>query len=172
MSQPFAHRLRVTQLNAAGTTPVELAPTADERAAIAADLGLSALPALRFRGKLRAIETGAWELTGTLDARVVQPCVVTLAPVETALSEQVHRVYSPHVAVPESDEAEMPDADLEPLGQSIDVGAVLVESLALALPEYPRAPGATLDEPVADERDADETRRPFAGLAQLLSPKD
>lgn len=65
----------------------------------------------------------------------------------------------------------MRDDALEPLGHVIDAGAVLVESLALALPEYPRAPGADLAAHLETPAEDDAARRPFAGLAEMLAKK-
>ncbi|MBT0780978.1 DUF177 domain-containing protein [Paracoccus sp. pheM1] len=164
-------RFRVAHLNPRQPTDFALAPAAPARRALAAELGLIALPRLDFSGRIRAVASDAWEVTGTLSARVVQPCVVTLAPVETELRESLHRVFSPHAGTPEGDEVEMPDEDLEPLGQFIDIEAIMTEALALALPLYPRAEGAALDAP--EPPPEEEARKPFAGLADLLkNPKD
>jgi uncharacterized metal-binding protein YceD (DUF177 family) len=58
----------------------------------------------------------------------------------------------------------MPEDDtVDALGAEIDLPAILGEALVLALPLYPRAPGADL--PAA--ADAATERRPFAGLAAL-----
>lgn len=168
---PYAHLLRVTQLNPRQPTRVTLAPDATARTAIARTLGLTDLPAARLEATIRATGSDAWELTGRLAARVVQPCIITLAPVETAIDEPVRRIYSPHAAAPEGEDVEMPDDETEPLGQTIDAGAVLVEALSLALPLYPRAPGAELPAAAVDDDDAD-TRRPFAGLSALMQRKD
>lgn len=164
---PQPTRLRVAHLNPRSPTTFSIRPDADARAAIAQELGISALTALRFEGDLRPQGGDAWRLTGTLNARVVQPCVVTLRPVKTDLSEQVLRVYSPHMSTPEGDEIEMPDETLEPLGQFIDLEAAMIEELALALPEYPRAEGADLQDAPAEDVQP-ETRRPFEGLDKLL----
>ena len=64
----------------------------------------------------------------------------------------------------------MPDETLEPLGQFIDLAAVMIEELALALPAYPRAPGVAFD--AAPAEPPAETRRPFAGLDRLLRDRD
>ena len=52
-----------------------------------------------------------------------------------------------------------------------DPGAVALEALALALPPYPRAPGASLGEAVFAEQGVallrDDDLRPFSGLASL-----
>ncbi|RJL03347.1 YceD family protein [Paracoccus siganidrum] len=170
-AQTHPLRLRVAHLNPRAPTAFALRPDAEARAAIAGELGLPGLPRLAFEGRIRAGAGDGWELEGRLTARVTQACVVTLKPVKTTIDEQVRRLYSPHLATPEADEAEMPDDALEPLGQFIDVSAVMVEELALALPEYPRADGAGLDSPAGDAPDSD-TRKPFAGLDQLLRGKD
>lgn len=167
---PQPERLRVAHLNPRGPTPFALEPDAARCAAIAAELGIDALAKLRFEGQIRPEGGDAWALTGRLRARVTQPCVVTLKPVRTALDEEVERHYSPHVTAPEGEEVEMPDATLEPLGQFIDLGAVLIEELALALPEYPRAEGAALQTPPDDP--VPDTRRPFEGLDKLLGNRD
>ncbi|WP_313352118.1 DUF177 domain-containing protein [Paracoccus sp. (in: a-proteobacteria)] len=159
-------RFRVAHLNPRQPTDFALAPDAPARAALAAELGLNALPRLGFSGHIRAVASDAWEVTGELTARVVQPCVVTLAPVQTDLREDVHRVFSPHVGTPEGEEIEMPDEEMEPLGQFIDVEAIMTETLVLALPLYPRAKGAALD--ASEPKPEEPTRKPFSGLADLL----
>lgn len=164
---PLTHRLRVAHLNPRAANDFALRPGPEARAAIAAELDLLQLPQLEFQGRITAEGGDGWLLQGRLRARVVQPCVVTLAPVSTRLDEDIRRRYSPHLAAPESDEVEMPDETLEPLGQFIDLSAVMIEALALALPEYPRANGAELSA-AAPEEAPDDRRRPFEGLDQLL----
>ena len=74
----------------------------------------------------------------------------------------------------------MPEDDsVEALPEVIDLGAVMIEALSLALPLYPHAEGAERIEISVTEpgRDAmsDEEARPFAGLASLrdqLKDKD
>ena len=161
-------RLRVAHLNPHSPTPFALTPDEATRAAIAEELGISALPKLEFKGEIRAQGGDAWALKGQLKARVTQPCIITLKPVKSAIEEEVTRLFSPHVATPEGEEIEMPDENVEPLGQFIDLSAVMIEALALALPEYPRADDAELPT-TAIEDDTPDTRRPFEGLDKLLS---
>lgn len=176
-SPPTATRLRVSHLSARQPNPFALRPDGEARQAIATELDLSSLPKLAFEGEIRATSGEGWLLNGRLRATVVQPCVVSLRPVRTALDETVTRRYSPHLAAPEADETEMPDETLEPLGNFIDLGAVMIEELSLALPPWPRAEGAELPEGAQDDPDGGEpggdasedgTRRPFAGLDKLL----
>lgn len=162
-SQP---RLRVAHLNPRQATEFALSPDAAKRQALASELGIEGLPRLDFTGLIRAIDSDCWVVEGRLSARAIQSCVITLAPVGTDLAEKVRRVFSPHIAAPGNDEQEMPDDEIEPLGQFIDLEAIMIEALALALPLYPRAGNAALNAPA--DGPEEETRRPFAGLADLL----
>lgn len=168
----LSHPLRVAALPNRKPTRFDLRPDEATRAAMAESLGITALPAFRFRGELVPAGRSDFTLTAEMEATVEQPCSVTLAPVVTALRETVKRRYDADFAYPDAEEVEMPEDDTtEPLPEVIDVGGVAIEALALALPLYPRAPGVELGEAVftapgdAPLRDGD--LKPFAGLAAL-----
>ncbi len=163
-------RLRVAHLNPHQPTEFAIRPDAAGRETLAAELGLEGLPKLAFTGRIRAVDGDAWTVEGRLTARVTQPCVITLAPVSTDLNSEFRRVFSPHAATPEGDEVEMTDDELEPLGQFIDLAAIMAEELSLALPLYPRAEGAMLDSPETDTP-AEQGRKPFSGLADMLKDR-
>lgn len=170
--------LRVAGLAARKPTRFDLVPGPDDLAALAEELGISAVRKLRFKGELRPAGRSDWLLEAELGATVVQPCVATLAPVTTRIAETVTRRYIAGLEPPAAEEVEMPEDDSqEPLPEVIDPGAVMVEALMLALPLYPRAAGAaeetvvTAAPPGAAPLD-ESHRRPFAGLAGLLSRKD
>ena len=171
---PVTQRLRVAHLNPRGPTPFRLSPDKQARVAMADELGITALPDAQLSGHIAPHAGDAWALEGKLTARVVQTCVITLEPVQTLIDEKVHRIYSPHLRDPDEELAEMPDDDLEPLGSTIDLGAVLIEELALALPLYPRLPDAQGDagQPQVDEVAAGDRRKPFADLDKLLKRGD
>jgi len=172
--------LRVSDLSANRPNSFDLRPEADIRAAIAEALDITGLRKLRFHGAIIADGGQDWRLDATLGATVVQPCVVTLAPVVTRLDLEISRRYMvspPEPEIGEDGEALMPEDDtIEPLGPVIDPAAVMIEALALNLPLYPRATGADLGEAVfagpgvAPMRDEDA--RPFAGLAGLREALD
>lgn len=165
-------RLRVSQLNRRATLPVDLRLDAEARAAMAAQMDLLDLPKASLAGVLEPEGGEGWRFTGQLHADVVQPCVVTLKPVRTHLEEPVVRIWSPHVTEPDAaGETEMRDDEIEALGQTIDLGAVLAEALSLALPPYPRCEDAALPDAV-DEAPAEDRRRPFADLDKLLKRDD
>ena len=167
--------LRVAQLAGRKVTQIDLQPDAATRAEIAQMLGLEGLRKFRFIAKLQPLGKSDWEVVGTLGATVVQPCAVTLEPVATRIDEPVTRRFLADMPSPEGLEIEMPEDDtLEPLGVDIDISAIALEALSLALPPFPRAAKA-LEGPeiVLESRPAGaaplepETAKPFAALAEL-----
>ena len=167
---PIPQRLRVAHLSPSRDNEFDIDPDAAARARIVAEMDLIALPQLRFAGHVRASGADDWALSGKLVAKVVQPCAITLDPVETDISEDVSLIFSPHVTAPDEEEVEMGDESVEPLGQWIQLGDIALEALALALPVRPIAPGAEMPEEATDDDGADEeeARKPFAGLADLM----
>ncbi|MEZ5779461.1 MAG: DUF177 domain-containing protein [Paracoccaceae bacterium] len=168
-----AHPIRLADLSARKPTRFALSPDAATRDRIAAHLGISAVEALDFVGDLRPSGKKDWTLNAQLGARVVQPCVVTLTPVTTDIAEPVTRRFMADLPEPEDEEVEMPEDDtVEPLPAVVDLGAVMVEALALALPLYPRAEGAEFGQAQFAEPGtpplSDEALRPFAGLSDLM----
>lgn len=169
----FTHAYRTAALPQRKPTRFDLRPDDAAREAIAAELGLIAVTSLSLRGEIRPVGKSDFLLDADLAADVTQPCVATLAPVPAAIREHVVRRYVADWREPTEEESEMPqDESFEPLGEQIDAGAALVEALALALPLYPRAPGAEFHElsvsPPGAEPLSPERTKPFAGLAALM----
>lgn len=175
------HIVRVANLPPRGRE-VGVALGASDRAALAADLGILDLPAAGLTGRLVPEGGADWRLAARIAASVVQRCVVTLDPVETRIDEPVDRLFragpvaGDGEVVTEGGEIEMPDETVEPLGREIDLAAILVEEIALALPAYPRKDGVELDRTVfaapgvAPLTDAE--LKPFAALGRLTSGTD
>ena len=165
-------RLRTGMLSPRKPTRFRYEADASQRATLAREMGLLRLDQLRLEGEVRPAGREELVLEARLQARADQACVVTLAPVPARLDEPVRRRYVTNFVPPEGDEVEMPEDDtLEPLPEVIDLAEVAAEALALALPEYPRAPGAELGEAVHAAPGVapltDAALKPFAGLASL-----
>jgi len=163
---------RVSDLPNNSIKKFDLRPEPAQNDAIAAELALLGLRKLRFSGQILSSGKSDWRLTGTIGATVIQPCTITLEPVTTRVDETVERLFVKEMADLGEEEIEMPEDDtIEPLGAWIDPEAIMIESLCLSLPEYPRAEGATLGESVYTQPGKapmrDEDARPFAGLAAL-----
>lgn len=194
-NQPDAHKpaplardslpLRVADLSPHRPRRFHLRPDASARARLAQELGLLALRKLDFRGALRAEGRHDWRLEARLGATVEQPCVISAEPVRTRIDIDVMRLFQPPPPTDEMAQTALPfempvpeDDSIEPLGAVLDPGAVMAEALALALPDYPRAPGAALAEAGLQAAPAGvapvpEPARPhpFAVLAALKNDK-
>ncbi len=171
-AQPRPTRFRSGGLSPRKPTRFAYEADAAARAGLAEDLGLLALRSLRLTGEMLPSGRDELVLSAELVADADQACVVTLVPVRARITEPVRRRYVADLSAPEGDEVEMPEDDsVEPLPEVIDLASVAAEALALALPLYPRAPGAALGlamhaaEGVSPLSDAD--LKPFAGLAAL-----
>lgn len=147
-----------------------------ERKTIAGAFGLRALKALTVEARIARDGPDGWRLEGRVQARATQSCVVSLEPVETVMDEPFERRLKPMspeeaAALTELDLDPLADDPPEPLGAGIDLGAVALETFALALDPYPRAPDAVFAPRVAAPEGAEpltaEAMRPFAALAAL-----
>ena len=171
---PRPTRFRTGGLSPRKPTRFNYRPDAGDKAALADDLGLIALHRLELTGEIRPAGRDELVLEATLTAVVDQACSVTLAPVPAQVSELVRRRYVAGLESPEGEEVEMPEDDsVEPMPEVIDLAEIAAEALALALPLYPRAPGAEFAEGlhaaegVTPLTDAD--LKPFAGLQGLAA---
>jgi len=136
-------------------------------------LGLLDVRKARITGSLAPEGKKNWLLTATIGASVSQACVLTLKPVKARIDTDARRLFLADWQEPEGDSVvEMTlDEETEPLGEEIDLEEIAIEAIAMALPSYPHAEGATLEKQVFSEPGiepmTDEDAKPFAGLAAL-----
>ena len=164
--------LRVADLPQNSPTSFDIRPEITSLKALAEELGLRGLRKVRFTGQIVAKDSRDWHLTATLGATALQNCVVTLEPISTRIDVSITRHFLARMETPDEPEIEMPDDDnAELLGTHIDPQAILAESLALILPQYPRKDGVELGESIYTEPGLDPMQdkdtRAFAGLADL-----
>lgn len=160
---------------ARGPVTVDIVPTEAERAAIVRDFGLLGLDAFAASVTLTEIRGGKGvRATGSLRARPVQACVVTLDPVTQEMAAEIAVTLLAPELLPEEETAEgdtLIDLDAEDVealeGDTVDAGALALEEFALSLDPNPRAPGAELPAEAKDAGAAEE--HPFARLAALKS---
>ncbi len=170
---PWSQPLTVADLPNKRATTFSIKPDAALRTRIADELGLRGLRKIVFDGEISANGKADWQFSAKLGATVVQNCIITLEPVVTRIDEVITRSYT--ASPPEYEagsELEMPeDESNEQLGDIIDPGEVMIESLILALPQFPRTADAeiqenTFTEPGKTPMD-DAEARPFSGLSAL-----
>lgn len=164
--------IRFADLRSNQTVKFDFSPTDDALKRAATELDLLELRKLRLIGTLEPVGKSDWKLSAELGATAIQPCSVTLAPVTTRVDAPVLRQYLSTFELPTETEAEMPEDDTtEPLPAEVNLLEIALEALALVLPDYPRAEGASLTHaqsaPTGVAPLKDEDLKPFAGLAAL-----
>ena len=169
----WAEPVRLRQV-AQGLITRRLAADDAVRQRIARQLGLDRLERLEGELTLAPWRDGA-EIRASWRASLEQTCGVTLEPLLSELQGEfkvrVVPAGSPNAPSAEDDEvlvdpeAEDPPDVLE--GDSIDLGAYLVEHLALQIDPFPKTPGAVFVQP-----DEPAPPSPFAALRNLKTGPD
>lgn len=169
---PVSFEINVARLPKKGM-PVTIEADAAQRERLAAIHGLESVD--RFRADLVA---AAWKgsgvrVQGTVEADIVQSCVVTLEPLPNEIREEISAVFLPEdskLLRPAFDSSELvldaegPDVPETYSGDTVDVGALAEEIFGLAIDPYPRKPGAELKGPGA----ASESEIPEGPLQEQL----
>ncbi|MCT8973046.1 YceD family protein [Microbaculum marinisediminis] len=159
-----------------GGLAVTIDATEDERAAIARYLDSPSVLSMSARLTVTHWRGRGLAVRGTVDARIVQTCVVSLEPFENPVHEDVESFFAPDVAPRPEEEtaeaAEIHDIDVEPLVHDrVDVGALVSEYLALGLDPYPRKPGAIFRNKAGNDEEEAKSGA-FASLAALRDKHD
>jgi hypothetical protein len=168
---PFSHKLVILSVPRNGQNVV-LKASREACAAVAAALDLPAVRQLEARFLVTPARSGVISVTGTVQADIDQLCVVSLEAFPSTINEKIDLRYMAEdkIAAPQKAEVERSLADIDPpeplIGGIIDLGALSVEYLALALDPFARKPGVEM--PRQATRDLAES--PFAALSVLKKP--
>ena len=112
--------------------------------------------------EIRKVALDCWDVHGSLTANVVQSCVVTGKPLAESVDFKLEERY-----VRITDDITSVEVDLdgvEPLKNGfIDLGEMVIQSLALAVTVWPRAS----DAPEYIESEPVKRDHPFAGLVAI-----
>lgn len=144
--------LPLERLDREGSVEVEIVADAAERAALAARFDLPGIEALSATLRVRRTAIGDVVVTGTLKARPVYVCVVTVEPFVGSVEESFALRFAPPGDDEPADRSAGPEDEdpPEPLeGDALELGETVAQQLALALDPHPRAPVAALDEEAA-----------------------
>ena len=146
---------------------------------LANEAGAHAVKSLSYSLESRPWRKGIM-IEGKIAAHVVMECVATLEPIKIAINERVVRGFllPEHLYDAEgvgleieiSDDFELGEP-VDPLEDPLDLSALIAETLALALPEYPRAdntePVEAAAAPAGTAPLTDDDVKPFADLKAL-----
>jgi uncharacterized metal-binding protein YceD (DUF177 family) len=146
-----------------------------ERAAIAKWLDVPSVPVLSAQMTLERAGAKEAFVSGTIKADVELVCGVSLEPFVQSFTIPVtasFRRTATHPQPQPDSTSSAPELDIdadEPrewLQSGIDLGALVAEELSLALPDFPRKPGAELPAGLTDPAD-EPPPNPFAILKGL-----
>lgn len=167
MSSSFDQPLKLDQVG--DGLRMELRASDADREEIARRLGLVSLDRLDAHAVVSR-DTDKVHAEGRLQSSLSQACVVTGEPVAAFIDEPFSVDFVPEPSPSRGDEEiELGAADCDIMfhdGATIDLGAAVIDSLALALDPFPRSAGADAalkEAGVISEEEAG----PFAALAAL-----
>ena len=175
MDDNFAWQFSVTVSDLpAGGAEFELVPGEPERATLALQAGVLAVPSLVARVNVRPEGRTGAAVEGILEATVRQVCVVSLEPFDNHIEERISLRFdaTKNMMTDSSHVVEVGVEDPpEPLVDGkLDLASVVAEFLTLSVDPYPRRPGAVFSPPSTG--DADKESSAFAALAKLKHDKD
>jgi uncharacterized metal-binding protein YceD (DUF177 family) len=166
MSVDFAHSLPLDTIRDGDR--IDLSADEAQRGAIAKRLGLVSLDCFKAHATLHRAGQEV-RVVGRVVASLEQACVATGDPVAQHIDEPFDLLFVPEPRKEVPEEVELSESECETVfydGRSIDLGAALTDTLALALDPYPRSAGADAalkEAGVLSEIEAG----PFAALAKL-----
>ncbi|WP_448577328.1 YceD family protein [Thermaurantiacus sp.] len=167
MVKGFSHIVPLERVSAR-PQPVHLEAGPQARDSIAHRFDLLALDRLEADLRLWRIPGGA-QIEGRFLADAVQRCVASGEPVPVHLEEAVGLRFLPLGDAEEEVELEADDLDVMPIeGDGIDLGEAIAQSLALALPAYPRRQDVEVKGLMSEEESEAlrKERNPFLVLRQ------
>lgn len=136
--------------------------TPEERERLARRFGLVALDRLCAAVALTRQSGASVLLEANFEAEFVQECVVSLEPVRGTVRQRFSLSYGPAATAERDLEIDSAAVTFEPIaGDAIDVAEAVAQELSLALPAFPRDPGAALATVSAEAEE-----RPLAALAR------
>lgn len=155
----------------------DLKANADQRSVLATRFGCVEIPRFEVKAVITPLrKEGHFRVSGVVSARVVQNCVVSLAPVISDLETELGLLLSPEIEG-EAPDHEFDDEDFETYsGNTVDLGEIGAIELALVLDPYPRAPGVSVTDlgPGGNDKGYEVheeehvgRNRPFEALAAL-----
>jgi uncharacterized metal-binding protein YceD (DUF177 family) len=172
MTPEFSRRVPLDSIGSAPRS-VEISATPDERAALAARFGLTALDRLDATATLAATAAAGVAVTGRMRADVVQSCVVSGESVAAQIDEPFAlRFVEPASSGTDTEEIELSDYDCDMIdidSNAVDLGEAVAQTLGLALDPFPRS-AAEQARDAERKWVAGEDVGPFAGLKGLFKP--
>ena len=122
-----------------------------------------------FNGYLKLQVANRIFLCGTVKAKLIQPCSLTLEPVVTTINEKISRTFfiGPNEKKPIKKsvfELTEKSFDNDIILDEINLGEVLMETISLETPDYPKKSGASMR---LTRTESIDRENPFSILSKL-----
>ncbi len=122
-----------------------------------------------FNGHLKLQLANQIFLCGTVNAKLIQPCSLTLEPVVTTINKQISRTFliGPKEKKPIKKsvfELTEKSFDNDIILDEINLGEVLMETISLETPDYPKKSGASI---ILAPTESIDRENPFSILSKL-----
>jgi len=122
-----------------------------------------------FNGHLKLQLANQIFLCGTVKAKLIQPCSLTLEPVVTNIYKRIERTF--FIETNENEpmrknvfELTEKSFDSDIILDEIDLGDVLMETISLETPDYPKKSGASIS---LTQTESIDRENPFSILSKL-----
>lgn len=172
-ASPVSFHANVTRLPQKGM-PLVIEASPDQCAELAREHSLASVDSFRAELLVEKWKRDGVRVTGAVEARIEQACIVTLEPVVTEINEEIETLFVPEgskLVRPDTDErgeilldADGADSPEIFSSDSIDVGALAEEFFALGIDPYPRKEGASFENSAVQDK---PEASPFAKLLSL-----
>ena len=165
----FTHIVSLEQLKREIEYEFNLVCSKDDLSQLTSKLNVLVAKKASISGTLKLQTANQIFLEGNVTAKLIQPCSLTLEPIITNISKKVLRTFTikseKNVPIKKSSfELTEKSFDNDLILDEINLGDVLMETISLETPDYPKKSGASL--PVT-RRSKSAPDNPFSILSKL-----
>lgn len=184
LSPEWSVLVDVDKIPTATPKTFQIEATDEERIDLARRLAILSVEKVRADVTLQRVRGGMIHALGTLYADVIQPCVVSLAPVPQTMEEEFEgwfggddaavsfaRAKNEREAIKPGAETEILEESVDPepiVNGKIDIGELATQCLSLGLEPYPHAEGVAYEIGVDSHEETPEgvslRKNPFEAL--------
>ena len=165
----FSHVILLEQIKRAFEYEFHLVCSKDALRELPKRLNVLEAKKASFNGQLKLQVADQIFLCGTVKAKLIQPCSLTLEPVVTTINKKISRTFligtNKKKPIKKSDfELTEKSFDNDIILDEINLGEILMETISLETPDYPKKSGASISLTRTENVDREN---PFSILSKL-----
>ena len=165
----FTHIVSLEQLKREGEYEFNLVCSKDGLKELTDKLNVLVAKKASINGTLKLQTVNQVSLDGKVTAKLIQPCSLTLEPIVTNISKKIRRKFSiesnKNTLIKKSTfELTEKSFDHDIIVDEINLGEVIMETISLETPDYPKRSGASLH---TMPKSSTNSNNPFSILTKL-----